>query len=56
MQKEKKKKKIKFDGVIRENSEKHNSNWQITDHSYRILIIINSVSGKTITLLDLLNR
>ena len=44
------------DDVTGENPEKHNSNWQIPDHSYRILIIGSSGLGKTITLFDLMNH
>ena len=42
---------IIFDHSTRENTKKHNSNWQqIPVHSYRILIIGGFVSGKTNTL------
>ena len=45
-----KKKKIKFDNVVKEK-------WpQIPDHSYRILIIGGSGSGKTNSLLNLINH
>ena len=41
-----------FDEYTYEIKRKHNPNWpHITDHSYRILIIIGSESGKTNTLL-----
>ena len=44
---------INFDDVIKE----HNPNWpQIPDHSYRILIIGSSESGKTDSLFDLVNQ
>ena len=39
---------INFDDPTKENLSKHNPNWpQIPDHPYRILIVGNSVSGKT---------
>ena len=32
---------INFDGVVKENIKEHNPNWpQISDHPYRILIIV----------------
>ena len=38
---------INFDDVTKENIKEHNPNWpQIPDHSYRVLIIGSSVSGK----------
>ena len=46
-----------FDEYINENKRKHNPNWPyIPDHSYRILIIGGSGSGKTNTLLNLINN
>ena len=39
---------INFDDVSKENRKEHNPNWpHILDHSYRILIIGGSGSGKT---------
>ena len=39
---------INCDDVIKENLKEHNPNWpQIADHSYRILIMGGSGSGKT---------
>ena len=47
-----------FDDYTNENKTKHNLNWpHIPDHPYRIIIIIGgSGSGKTNTLLNLLNK
>ena len=48
---------INFDDYTNENKTKHNSNWPyIPDHPYRIIIIGGSVSGKTNTLLNLINN
>ena len=48
---------ISFDEAIKENIKKLNSNWQqIPDHSYRILIIGGSGSGKTNSLFNLVNH
>ena len=48
---------INFNDVIKENTKEHNLNWpQIFDHSYRILIIGGSVSGKTIFLFNLISH
>ena len=48
---------INFDDVTKENIKEHNLNWpQISDHSYRILIIGSSVSGKTNSLLNLIKQ
>ena len=48
---------INFDDVIKENMKEHNANWpKIPDHPYRILIVRGSGSGKTNTLLNLLNH
>ena len=47
---------INFD-IIKENIKQHNTNWQqIPDHTYRILIIIGSRSGKTNSLFNLINQ
>ena len=48
---------IHFDDYTNENKTKHNPNWPyIPDHPYRILIIGGSGSGKTNTLLNLINN
>ena len=48
---------INFNDVIKENTKEHNLNWpQIFDHSYRILIIGGSISGKTIFLFNLISH
>ena len=48
---------INFDDVVKENIKEHNPNWpQIPDHSYRILIIGGSGSGKTNLLFSLINQ
>ena len=48
---------INFDDYTNENKLKHNPDWPyIPDHPYRILIIGGSGSGKTNTLLDLINN
>ena len=48
---------INFDEYTNENKINHNPNWQyIPDHPYRILIIGGSGSGKTNTLLSLINN
>ena len=48
---------INFDDYTNENKLKHNLDWTyIPDHSYRILIIGDSGSGKTNTLLNLINN
>ena len=48
---------INLDNIINENNEEHNKKWpHIPDHSYRILIIRGSRSGKTNTLLSLINK
>ena len=45
--------KINFDDITKGNIEKCNRNWQqIPDHTYRILIIGDSGSGKTISLVQ----
>ena len=46
---------INFDDYVNENRIEHNKNWpNIPDHSYRILIIGGSGSGKTNVLLNLI--
>ena len=48
---------INCDEYTNENNRKHISNWPyIPDHPYRILIIGGSGSGKTNTLLNLINN
>ena len=48
---------INLDRITDENNKKHNEKWPyIPDHSYRILIIGRSASGKTNTLLSLINE
>ena len=48
---------INLDNIVNNNNEKHNENWSyIPDHPYRILIIGGSGSGKTNTLLNLINE
>ena len=48
---------INFDNYVNENKTKHNKNWPyIPDHSYRILIIGGSGSGKTNALINLINE
>ena len=48
---------INLDSIINENNEKHNEKWpHIPNHQYRILIIGGSGSGKTNTLLKLINK
>ena len=47
---------INLDNIVNNNNEKHNEKWPyIADHPYRILIIDGSGSGKTSTLLHLIN-
>ena len=49
--------KINFDDYANENRTEHNKNWPyIPDHPYRTLIIGCSGSGKTNTLLNLMNN
>ena len=38
---------INLDNITTENNKKHNKKWHIPDHSFRILIIRASGSGKT---------
>ena len=48
---------INFDDVAKENIIENNPNWpQISDHSYRVLIIGGSGSGKTNLLFILINH
>ena len=48
---------INFDEYTNESKMKHNLNWPyIPDHPYRVLIIGGSDSGKTKTLLNLINK
>ena len=48
---------INFDDYTNENKLKHNPDWSyIPDHPYRILIIGGSRSGKTNTILDLIEN
>ena len=48
---------INLDSIANDNNKKHNEKWPyIPDHSYRILIIGGSWSGKTNTLLNLINE
>ena len=48
---------INVDRITGENNEKHNEEWpHIPDHSYRILIIGGTGSGKTNALINLINE
>ena len=48
---------ITLDSITNENNKKHKEKWSyIADHPYRILIIGGSGSGKTNTLLNLINE
>ena len=48
---------INLDKIVNNNNEEHNEKWPyIPDHPYRILIIGGSGSGKTNTLLSLINE
>ena len=48
---------INLDNTVNNNTKGHNENWPcIPDHPYRILIIAVSGSGKTSTLLNLINE
>ena len=48
---------INLDSITNENNKKHNELWPyIPDHPYMILIIGGSWSGKTNTLLNLINE
>ena len=48
---------INLERITNKNNKKHNEKWPyIPDHPYRILIIGGSGSGKTNTLLNLINE
>ena len=48
---------INLDNIVNDNNKKYNKNWPyIPDHPYKILIIGGSGSGKTNTLLNLINE
>ena len=48
---------INLGSFTNENNKEHNEKWPyIPDHPYRILIIVGSGSGKTNTLLNLINE
>ena len=48
---------INLESVTNENNKEHSEKWPyIPDHSYRSLIIDGSGSGKTNTLLNLINE
>ena len=48
---------INFDGAAKENMKQYDPNWpQISDHSYRILIIAGSGSGETNSLFNLISH
>ena len=48
---------INLDNIVNNNNNNHNGKWPyIPDYSYRILIIGGSGSGKTNTLLNLINE
>ena len=48
---------INFDDVVKENLNEHNPNWlQVADQIYRILIIGDSGSRKTNSLLSLISQ
>ena len=48
---------INLDSIINENNGEYNEKWRyISDHPYRILIFGGSGSGKTNTLLNLINE
>ena len=48
---------INLDSITNENNKEHNEKWPyISDHPYRNLIIGGSGSGKTNTLLNLINE
>ena len=48
---------INLDSITNENNKKHNEKWlYIPNHQYRFLTISESGSGKTNTLLNLINK
>ena len=48
---------INIDNCVNENRAEHNEKWPyIPDHSYRIIIIGGSGSGKTNALINLINE
>ena len=48
---------INLDNILNNNNKEHNEKWPFNpDHPYRILIIGGSRSGKTNTLLNLINQ
>ena len=48
---------INLDSITNENSKEHNEKWPyIPDHSYRILIVGGSGSGKRNVLINLINE
>ena len=48
---------INLDNIVNNNNEANNEKWPyVPDHPYRILIIGGSGSGKTNTLLNLINE
>ena len=48
---------INLDNIVNNNNKEHNEKWPyIADHPYRILTIGGSRSGKTNTLLNLINE
>ena len=48
---------INLDSITKENNKKHNEKWpHIPHHLYRIIIIGGSGSGKTNTLINLINE
>ena len=48
---------INLDNIVNDKNKKYNENWSyILDHPYRILVIGGSGSGKTNTLLNLINE
>ena len=48
---------INLDSIVNDNTKKNNEKWPcVPDHPYRILIIGGSRSGKTNTLLTLINE
>ena len=48
---------INLDNIVNDNNKEHNEKWPyIPDHPYRLLIIRGSGSGKTNTLIHLINE